>query len=122
MNKLIALLYFVLTLVGFDVGGSTLEHRSEANGMEVLHSRTHVQAGVARFECVSSRTGLCHYVVLPRGCVPTADAAVRGGGCWSEPLASFVVPHGDSHQVTGLHAFRLCVSSGMQPSVDHCDA
>jgi hypothetical protein len=122
MNKLIALLYFLLSLVGLDVGGTTLEHRVDTNGAEVLHSRAHVQAGVARFECISSRSGQCHYLVLPRECTPTPDAVVPGGDCMSEPLASFVVPHGDSHQVTGLHAFRLCVSSGEQPSADHCDA
>jgi hypothetical protein len=102
--KFSALLYFVLSLFGCDVGRSTFVDRIGDDGVHALYSRATVEAGVARFECLRSASGHCYYTVLPRDC----DAGRRG--CSDEPLRRFAVANGDSRQIVGLHDFRLCVS------------
>lgn len=110
MDKFTALLYFMLSLLGFDTGGDTLVHRTSVDGADTLHSRTTVQAGVARFECLRSASGRCHYLVLPRDCTP--DSASRTtAGCASRPVERFALDNGDSRQIAGLQNFRLCVST-----------
>lgn len=101
--KLMALFYFVLSLFGVDVGGSTFVTRTVVDGADVLHSRATTEAGSARFECVRSASGQCHYTVYPRACT--------SGRCRSEPIERFALANGDSRQVPGLHDFHLCVSA-----------
>ena len=96
MNKLIVLCYFVLSLFGCDVGGSSFVYRTSADGRDVIYAKAHVQAGVARFECLGSESGQCHYTVYPRE---------------GAPLQRFAVAAGDSRQITGLRDFSLCVSA-----------
>lgn len=121
MNRLIALFYFVLSLVGLDVGGSSFEHRATANGTDVLLSRAHVQAGVARFDCVHSASGECHYIVLPKACAAT-DAVDPPAGCAQDPIARFTLAQGESHQVSGLQSFRLCVGPASGPAGEQCQS
>ena len=120
MNRLIALFYFVLSLVGFEIGGSSFEHRATDNGAEVLLSRAHVEAGVARFDCVHSASGECHYLVLPRDCGTGADADA-GDACRQAPIARFTLAGGESHQLPGLQQFRLCVGPSGDPRGLACD-
>jgi len=109
--KLTALLYFVLSLFGVDIGGSTFVTRSSVDGADVLHSRATARAGVARFECLRSASGQCHYTVYPPDCAPPSDAPGKNAsGCSPEPLKRFALADGESRQVSGLHEFRLCVS------------
>jgi hypothetical protein len=110
MDKLTALLYFMLSLLGFDTGGNTLVHRTSVDGADTLHSRATVQAGVARFECLRSASGRCHYLVLPRDCM-SSPASQDTTGCASRPVERFTLDDGDSRQITGLQNFRLCVST-----------
>jgi hypothetical protein len=103
MDKFFALFAFLASLIGCDGGRDTVVHRIAGAGSDVLFSRATVQDGVARFDCVRSASGTCHYLVLPHGCMtgqPCASHADR-----------YDVAAGDSRQVTGLHAFRLCVST-----------
>jgi hypothetical protein len=109
MDKITALLYFVLSLLGLDSGRNTLVHRTNIDGADTLHSRTTVQAGVARFECLRSASGRCHYLVLPRDCTST-PASERAAGCTARPVERFALDDGDSRQIAGLQNFRLCVS------------
>jgi hypothetical protein len=121
MNKLLALCCFVLSLFGFDGGGATFVHRVSADGGDVLHSRTHVQAGVARFECLRSESGQCHYTVYPRGCTP-ATVAEQATGCTAASVQRFAIAGGDSRQVSGLHDIRLCVSADGGARGPDCEA
>lgn len=105
--KLPALLYFVLSLFGCDVGRSTFVDRISVDGAHALYSRATVEAGVARFECLRSATGHCYYTVFPRDC---GAGSAKGGACNEPPLQRFAVANGDSRQIAGLHDFRLCVS------------
>ncbi|MEN1939709.1 hypothetical protein WCE41_02615 [Luteimonas sp. MJ246] len=111
MNKLIALCYFVLSLFGCDGGGSTFVHRATIDGNDVLFSKAHVEAGVARFECLGSASGQCHYTVYPRECAAAATAVGERDACATAPVQRFAVNRGDSRQITGLRDFRLCVSA-----------
>lgn len=103
MDKLLALFAFLASLIGFDGGRDTVVHRVVGAGSEVLLSRASVQDGVARFDCVRSSSGTCHYLVLPRGCPVEDDCASR--------TRRYDIAAGGSRQVAGLHAFRLCVSA-----------
>lgn len=104
MDKLFALFAFLAALAGCDGGRDTLVHRIAGAGQDVLFSRASVQDGVARFECVRSASGTCHYTVLPPGCAPAAPCATGA--------RRYDVVAGQARQVAGLHAFRLCVDVG----------
>lgn len=101
MTKLVALLQFLLALAGCSPGGTTWTSRVE-DGRVALQSKASVQDGVARFECVKSSSGTCHYTLYPDAC--GGDAA-----CQLAPLQRFSVASGDSRQLTGMVGFRPCV-------------
>jgi len=107
--KFQALLYFLLSLFGCDVGRSTFVDRIVHDGATALDSRTVVEAGVARFECLSSASGQCYYTLFPRECA-TAHAKGEDAGCLAKPIQRFAVADGDTRQIAGLRDFRLCVS------------
>lgn len=112
MNKLIGLFYLLLSLYGCDVGGSTFVHRVERDGVETLYSKVVAKPGLARFECVRSASGQCHYALLPRACADTPEATARPtGDCRSSPAERFAVADGGSRQIPRLRRFRVCVST-----------
>lgn len=104
MTKLTALCYFVLSLFGLDVGDARYVHHASADGAEALYSRADVHAGVARFECVRSASGRCHYLVFGPGCDPAA-------GCRERPLQRFAIDAGGNRHLAGLAGFHLCVAT-----------
>lgn len=120
MDTFIAVCCFVLSLFGWEPGGTTLIHRASADGSDVLYSRTWVQPGVARFECVRSRSGQCHYAVYPRGCGPARQETA--GACGAQSARRFVVARGDSRRIAGLDGFSLCVSADGAVHGAGCDA
>lgn len=112
MNKLIAICYFVLTLYGCDVGGSTFVHRTSVDGIDTLYSEVVAQPGVAHFACLGSASGRCYYTVFPRDCASLPGATVkRRGSCLAEPVERFALAKGSSRRIADLPNFRLCVSS-----------
>jgi len=120
VNKLIALCYFVLSLFGCNVGDSSFVHRTNVDGRDVLYSKAHVQAGVARFECLDSTSGKCHYAVYPRECAPAPAGAESA--CPAGSVRRFAIDRGDSRQIAGLRDFRLCVSANGGASGPDCEA
>lgn len=106
--KLTALLYFVLSLLGLDVGRSTVVDRISIDGVQAVYSRATVEAGVARFECVRSRSGHCYYTLFPGDCA--TPSGQRSPTCLDAPLQRFAVADGNTRQIVGLRAFRVCVS------------
>lgn len=102
MSKLIALLQFLLALAGVHAGGTTWTTRVEDQGL-ALYSKAHAQDGVARFDCIDSSTGGCHYTLYPERC--------NSAACDAKPLQRFVVERGGSRQFAGLPGFRLCVDA-----------
>ena len=103
MSKFIALLHFLLALSGCSVGGTTHTNRIDSNREQLL-SKAHVQDGVARFNCVESSSGSCHYTLYPDACAGKAD-------CQLAPLQRFSVVRGESRQIAGLVDFRPCVAT-----------
>ncbi|GAB3388724.1 hypothetical protein [Lysobacter fragariae] len=105
MRNLMTALYFALSLFGCDDGGTTVITRSSVDGVDQLLTQTRVRLGVARFQCVSSRSGECHYALFPTQC------ATRDGGCRAHPIEQFAMAPGDTREVVGLpKRFDLCVS------------
>lgn len=103
MSKFIALLHFLLALSGCSIGGTSFTNRIDSDQVR-LTSKAHVQDGVARFNCVESSSGACHYTLYPEACAGKAD-------CQLAPLQRFSVARGESHQVAGLIDFRPCVAT-----------
>ncbi len=110
--KFLALIYFVLSLFGCDIGGSSYVTRTTVDGTDTLYSQATTQAGVARFECLRSASGACHYRVYAHGCAPTSGPdQTPSGSCESDPIERFTVARGESRQIAGLTGFDLCVSA-----------
>lgn len=103
MSKFIALLQFLLALSGCSVGGTTYTSRIDT-GHTRLTSKAQVQDGVARFNCVESSSGSCHYTLYPDACAGKPD-------CQLAPLQRFSVARGESRQIAGLVDFRPCVAT-----------
>ncbi|KIQ96810.1 hypothetical protein [Lysobacter sp. A03] len=120
--KFLALIYFVLSLFGCDIGGSSYVTRTTVEGTDTLYSQTTTRAGVARFECLRSASGACHYTVLAHGCAPTSGPdQARSGSCESGPIERFTVAYGESRQIAGLTGFDLCVSAEDDAVDSACD-
>ncbi|KAG1525285.1 hypothetical protein G6F50_018466 [Rhizopus delemar] len=68
-----------LSLGGCEKSSTTSITRTQANGVATLYSKGTVVEGQARFQCIASRSGQCHYVVLDPAC--STDAA-----CAKPPL------------------------------------
>ncbi len=121
--KFMALIYFVLSLFGCDIGGSSYVTRTTVDGTDTLYSQTTTQAGVARFECLRSASGACHYTVFARDCAPASGAtSPLSAHCASTPIERFTVARGDSRQVSGLTGFDLCVSAEDASTGNACGA
>ena len=78
MSKLIALAQFLLALSGCSLGAETWSHRVAGNGGESLRSDIVAEDGIARFRCLASASGACHYTLYPAGC--------RNADCRTRPL------------------------------------
>ena len=104
MRNVLALLYYLLAVVGC-TGGQVTDIRSEADGRDIVHGRIELRAGVAKFACLASATGECHFALFDPACVaPSAHC--------DKPPERFAVAQGASREIVGLPAgFRPCVSA-----------
>jgi hypothetical protein len=105
MHNLIAAIYFLLALFGYDGGGTTVITRSSIDGADVIYSRTRTMVGIARFECIASASGECHYTLFRRQC------ASATGVCSSQPAERFTVATGTKREVVGMPPFDACVTN-----------
>ncbi|HEV8692732.1 MAG TPA: hypothetical protein VGQ93_00880, partial [Lysobacter sp.] len=116
-----AAIYFVLALFGCDGGGTTIVTHSSVNGVDQIYSKTQVKAGIARFECIRSASGRCHYTLFPKDCPLTHGPAGKSAGCKAQPADQFVLVAGDSREVVGLPSpFDLCVSTNAESRKPDC--
>lgn len=100
-----------LAVAGCGKSTETSITRSTANGVDTLYSKRSVVDGVARFECLASRSGQCHYLVLAPACRPDAP-------CATPPLRSFALAVGQTRQFKDLPAgFSHCVDDRHK---EHC--
>ncbi|WP_267223128.1 hypothetical protein [Dyella silvae] len=104
MDTLILLFYMLLALTGYERGHTVVTH-AVVNGENVIDSQVQIDGPMATFRCLRSKSGVCHYTVLPRRC------AASGGDC-KPPLSSFSMREGKSLLVTDLPTdFASCVTA-----------
>lgn len=132
MRNLTAAIYFVLSLFGCDGGGRTIVTQSSVDGADALYSRTQVRTDIARFECIRSASGHCHYTVFPRECV-AAEPGTKQEAKQKQPeqdkatacakAERFALPVGASREVVGMAPqFDLCVRSDAVATGADCAA
>ena len=110
MDMLAILLHLLLAVFGVDLAGSTHVHHDRVDGVDTLHGIATIEAGVARFECLASASGRCHFTVFPvpcAGAAPLARWAV--GPCDAAPPRRFELPAGGGREIPGLAVHALCV-------------
>ncbi len=100
VRLLLSPLLLILSACG--IGGTSYSNRIGGDGHDALYSKAQVKDGIARFECKASDSGTCHYTLYPDACGGKAD-------CTLVPLQRFSVARGQTRQVAGLDAFRVCV-------------
>jgi hypothetical protein len=109
MNTFLAIVYLLLSLLGLEAGSRSFVDRNARDGATILESRAEARPGLARFECVRSASGRCHYTVLPARCVRGWGPPWPVGRCPVQPLESFSLAAGEVRHVAGLARFELCV-------------
>lgn len=111
MHYLIAAIYFLFALFGWDGWGAhTIATHAFDHGTEVLYSETSITPVLAHFSCVASATGKCHYRLFSAHC----DQPVRPAStpaCQRMSFRELVVATGKRAELTGLPAhFTFCVN------------
>ena len=111
METLIAIICFALSLVGIDIGGTHFIERSNRDGVDLLYSQVDARPGMARFRCLRSASGECHYTLFPRECATAgATSATLDADCTTRPIRRFAVAAGGERELNGLPAFQPCVA------------
>nr|WP_295382541.1 hypothetical protein [Pseudoxanthomonas sp.] len=107
---------FLLSLVGCQEKPTvTSVVRSEANGVDLIHSRSVIRAGEGRFRCLASATGKCHYVIV------VADACATNGACPPRRLQAFDLEVGGERRIADLpRGARPCVDRERMPDAATC--
>jgi hypothetical protein len=124
MNAFASLVYFVLSLLGVDLGSHVYVDRIRGEGADTLYSRVVEQPTATRFECVRSASGQCHYTVFAEQCTPK-PAATSGSPdrhCQTMPVERFALADGGTREIPALPGFRLCVSTQARSTGSDCDA
>ena len=113
MRNVLALLYYLLAVVGCS-GGQVTEIRSETDGHDIVHGRIELNAGVAKFDCLASSTGQCQFVLFDPSCTDPAATC-------DKPPERFALAQGASREIVGLPpGFRPCVSAAGAPARPDC--
>ncbi|QQP96238.1 hypothetical protein [Lysobacter enzymogenes] len=117
MRNLMALMYYLCALFGCSVGGTTIEHHSIVDGIDIVDSRVRISERIARFECKASRSGQCHYSLFRSDCPTAAPAsgaaadAAAAARCAQAPVERFALAAGATREIVGVAAgFKVCVS------------
>lgn len=121
MHYLIAAIYFLFALLGWDgFGAHTIATHAFEHGTQVLYSEASITPVLARFVCVDSASGRCYYRLFRAECalpVPNAPPSA----CVPEAVREFALTRGDSTRLTGMpDAFDFCVSQHVLPPNESC--
>lgn len=135
MRKFIAMLCCSYLLAGCDIGGTTIVHRENDGGVDIIHSKVKVDERSARFECIASRSGQCHYRLFRKVC-PQAPGAVepanalasaathpdgRKPQCADRIIERFVVKAGTTRAALDMKpGFTVCVTPDDTPVSADC--
>lgn len=126
MRNFTALLYYLFALLGCDLGATTIVHRASADGVEIIDSEVRITDRIARFECLASRSGQCHYVLFRDDCTAVGQGAAQapatdGKSCAGQAFERFAMAAGTDKEVIGLEpGFKLCVSAEDQAMTADC--
>lgn len=113
MRNLMALLYYLCALFGCNVGGTSIEHHTVVDGVDIIDSRVRVTERIARFECKTSRSGQCHYSLFRSDCPGAAPAAGAAPDprCAQPPVERFALAAGSTREIVGIaEGFKVCVT------------
>ncbi len=121
MHYLIAAIYFLFALLGWDGwGAQTIATHAFDRGTEVLYSEASITPVLARFVCIDSASGRCHYRLFRAECAHPAPNASRSA-CMPDAAREFVLSRGDSTRLAGMpDAFDFCVSQDVLPPNESC--
>lgn len=120
MRLLISLVSFLLSLVGLNppTGPTTLTLSVDAAGL--TSTKSQLGAEGARFECLHSASGRCHYVVFVNDCARTAAPAATEA-CATRVLERFTLASGQWHRTGRLPAgVRHCLDPNAMPVAPGC--
>ncbi|WP_237056768.1 hypothetical protein [Marilutibacter chinensis] len=124
MRALILIVLTGLATACGDLPGTTVVQREGGDGGMDFHSRTRAMPGRARFECLASGSGQCHYAVFGGACgglvAALGDTVVR---CADDaaPRLQFELQVGEHRDVGGLPlGFRHCASDRGGPVTATC--
>ena len=120
----LALLLPVLLVGCGDLGRTEYVFRTSADGVDTVHVVTEVVRDLARFRCVSARSGSCSIVVFTRTCehaVSLREARIDEH-CSTRAVAHLDVAAGAVRALRGLPAgFRQCAAGdGAAPDLATC--
>ncbi|HEY5970666.1 MAG TPA: hypothetical protein VIT22_01625 [Pseudoxanthomonas sp.] len=122
MRILISLVSFLLTLVGFNPqAGTTTLTFSSVDGVGVNSSKARIADGNARFECLQSASGSCHYVVFTSACAQVDKRANYVDACSTRVVETFTLAAGDVRELTGLPVgVKHCLDHDTMPVAPDC--
>ncbi|GHA86327.1 hypothetical protein GCM10007067_25470 [Lysobacter bugurensis] len=105
--KFIAACCLAVLSMGCSISGSTHVHRTFGEGQADVYSKARVRDGTARFRCIDSGTGQCHYTVYSAAC--GASDGTEPSACPRGPLARFTLAEGETRDLAAAERFRICV-------------
>jgi len=122
MQLFISLFSFLLTLVGWNPQhGVTTLSVSSVDGVQVNSTKAVVNGGDARFDCLRSASGRCHYVVFAGGCDQAGADGQREPSCAPAVNDRFVLRAGESRQLHALPgSVRYCMDHQSMPAGPGC--
>jgi len=122
MRILISLISFLLTLVGFNPqAGTTTLTFSSIDGVGINSTKARIADGDARFECLKSASGSCHYVVFTSACEQADERANSVGTCSTRVVETFTLAAGDVRELTGLPVgVKHCLDHDAMPVAPDC--
>ncbi len=121
MRLLSFLIASLLGLFGYHGPRTTSEVHTRANGIELLHSKAVLTANDARFQCISSASGQCHYAVFVPLCTNPLTGSL-GQPCPVSREQEFVVAAGaELHTAPLRRDSRVCVDRDAFRSTTPCD-
>ena len=121
MRILVSLVSFLFTLAGCDPQpGITTMTFTSLDGVEINSTKSRISGSAARFECLKSASGNCHYLVYVETCA-TAKISAADKACTTRVLERFTLAAGKMKELHDLPAgVRHCVDHEVVPAAPGC--
>jgi hypothetical protein len=121
MRTAILLATSLLLLAGCKIeAGTTTITNVSIDGKAQNVMRSYVHGGAGDFECITSISGRCHYLLFVREC-DSDKAADDGARCNARTVQAFTLDAGTSRHLANLPPqLKQCVSHDREPSAPDC--